>query len=121
MKTATHKTARRKVSKASLRAKPPVKRPDFEKELQAIFGGQNMDHLIASILPELYPELWTVALTQEAYARLEAWRTEANEPISNVILRVVPPKGSFQGLAMAAKRLPRLTPKGERALLKALG
>ena len=46
MKTATHKAPRRKVSKASLRAKPPVKCPDFEKELKAIYGNKTFDHLL---------------------------------------------------------------------------
>lgn len=46
MKTAPHKAPRRKVSKASLRAKPPVKCPDFEKELKAIYGNKTFDHLL---------------------------------------------------------------------------
>ncbi len=117
MKTATHKIPRRKVSKVSLRAKPPVKRPDFEQELQTIFGDKQMDHLLAPMLPELFPDLKTVALTQAAYERLEAWREQTDEPLSDVILRAVPLKGSFDALAKAAQHLPPLSAKGERALL----
>ena len=46
MKTSTHKAPRRKVSKGSPRAKPPVKCPDFEKELKAIYGNKTFDHLL---------------------------------------------------------------------------
>ncbi len=119
MKTTTSKAPRRKVSKASPRVRPPVKCPDFEKELQGIFGDKHMDHLLAPMMPELFPDLKTVALTQAAYERLEGWREQADEPIFEVILRAVPPKGSFDALAKAARHLPPLSAKGERALLAA--
>lgn len=47
MKTATNKAPRRKVSKASPRAKPPVKRPDFYKELKEIFGDRSFEKELA--------------------------------------------------------------------------
>ncbi len=47
MKTSTHKAPRRKVSKSSPRPKPPVKCPDFERELKAIYGNKTFDHLLA--------------------------------------------------------------------------
>lgn len=47
MKTAKNKASRRKVSKASPRAKPPVKCPDFYKELKEIFGNRSFEKELA--------------------------------------------------------------------------
>lgn len=47
MKTATNKAPRKKGSKASPRAKPPVKRPDFYKELKEIFGDRSFEKELA--------------------------------------------------------------------------
>lgn len=125
MKTVTPKKASpaSKTRRASSRATAlrNVRMPDFMGNLRKAFGDQNMDHLFESLLPELHPDMRSVNLTQAAYERREAWRTHASETMSEVILRVVPSRGSFRALTKAANGLTRLTPKGERALLKALG
>lgn len=47
MKTTSKKIARGKPAKASARAKPPAKRPDFYKELKEIFGDRSFEKELA--------------------------------------------------------------------------
>lgn len=41
----------------------------------------------------------TITLDEEAYQRLKAWKSDTKDSFSKVVLRLVPPKGSLQGVA----------------------
>lgn len=60
----------------------------------------------------------TIAITDSAYERLETWKLAADEGFSDVILRTVPPRGSFDAvMAAASEYLPPLTAEAEEKLV----
>lgn len=52
----------------------------------------------------------TISLSESAYSRLLSWKDGAT--FSEVIERMVPPKGTLQAALKAAKALPALPEKG---------
>jgi len=51
----------------------------------------------------------TVNLSDEAYQRLADWRRDDDEPISDVVLREVPIRGSAAAILRGLEELPPLT------------
>lgn len=51
----------------------------------------------------------TLTLTNEAYERLKDWKFEANDSFSNVVLRMVPKRGTLGEMIENFKHLPPLT------------
>ena len=50
----------------------------------------------------------TITLSEEAYERLKAWKT-GKESFSQVVLRLVPKRGTFGDLEDAFRTLPKLS------------
>lgn len=59
----------------------------------------------------------TIAVSETAYTRLASWKTGKEDTFSDVIERLIPPKGSLAGALAAAKTLPELS-EGEFAALE---
>ncbi len=51
----------------------------------------------------------TITLTDEAYHRLAEWKSSPRESFSNVVLRVVPKRGTLADLGREMDRLPPLS------------
>jgi predicted CopG family antitoxin len=51
----------------------------------------------------------TITLTDEAYARLKDWKESERDSFSNVVLRVVPKRGTLADLLESFHQLPVLT------------
>jgi predicted CopG family antitoxin len=51
----------------------------------------------------------TITLTDEAYARLKDWKESERDSFSNVVLRVVPKRGTLADLLAGFHQLPVLT------------
>lgn len=51
----------------------------------------------------------TLTLTNEAYERLKDWKTGGNDSFSNVVLRMVPKRGTLGEMLENFKQLPPLT------------
>ena len=51
----------------------------------------------------------TISLTDQAYDRLAAWKSESTDSFSKVVLRLVPPKYTGEAILRSAQELPRLT------------
>jgi predicted CopG family antitoxin len=51
----------------------------------------------------------TITLSDEAYDRLRAWKRAPKDSFSQIVLRVVPPRGTLASLGEALDRLPPLT------------
>ncbi len=51
----------------------------------------------------------TITLSDEAYQRLAAWKTSPKESFSQVVLKVVPKRGTLADLAKEMDKLPPLT------------
>ena len=63
----------------------------------------------------------TIAVSDEAYARLAAWKEHPGDSFTKVILRVVPAKGRFDAALEAAGALPKLGAKKAARLDQAIG
>jgi predicted CopG family antitoxin len=59
----------------------------------------------------------TITLTEAAYERLKAWKT-GRDSFSQVVLRVVPKRGTFGDLDEAFKALPVLSGERSRMMLE---
>jgi predicted CopG family antitoxin len=55
----------------------------------------------------------TISLTEEAYQRLQTWKSGSAESFSKVVLRLVPPKYTGAAILEAARGIPPLS--GEQA------
>lgn len=62
----------------------------------------------------------TIALSEEAYARLAVWKTGRTDTFSAVIERLIPPKGTMAAALEAADSLPDLPSKEFAALESAV-
>jgi predicted CopG family antitoxin len=51
----------------------------------------------------------TITLTDEAYQRLKDWKQNERDSFSNVVLRVVPKRGTLADMLDNFKQLPPLT------------
>jgi predicted CopG family antitoxin len=51
----------------------------------------------------------TITLTDEAYERLKDWKHNPRDSFSNVVLRVVPKRGTLADMLEHFKQLPPLT------------
>lgn len=51
----------------------------------------------------------TITLTEEAYTRLKDWKSGAQDSFSNVVLRIVPKRGTLADMLEGFKQLPPLT------------
>lgn len=58
----------------------------------------------------------TITLSDEAYQRLAAWKTSPKESFSQVVLKVVPKRGTLADLAREMDRLPPLTEEQARLM-----
>jgi predicted CopG family antitoxin len=61
----------------------------------------------------------TITLSDAAYERLRAWKT-GGESFSQVVLRVVPKRGTFGDLNESFKVLPALTDEQSRVMLETM-
>jgi predicted CopG family antitoxin len=59
----------------------------------------------------------TVTLNEPAYERLKAWKT-GKDSFSEVVLRMVPKRGTFGDLDDAFRALPELSPEHSRTMLE---
>lgn len=57
-----------------------------------------------------FQQMKTIALSEEAYARLAVWKSGRADTFSAVIERLVPRKGTFGEALAAAESLPDLPP-----------
>ena len=51
----------------------------------------------------------TITLTDEAYQRLKEWKEGGNDSFSNVVLRLVPKRGTLADLLDSFQQLPPLS------------
>ena len=51
----------------------------------------------------------TITLTEEAYGRLKDWKEGERDSFSNVVLRIVPKRGTLADLLESFQQLPPLT------------
>ena len=58
----------------------------------------------------------TITLTQEAYERLRAWKTPAEDSFSKVVLKVVPRKGTLGQMLEDVHALPPLSDRQSRVM-----
>ncbi len=58
----------------------------------------------------------TITLSAEAYQRLAAWKTSPKESFSQVVLKVIPKRGTLADLAREMDRLPPLTDEQARLM-----
>jgi predicted CopG family antitoxin len=61
----------------------------------------------------------TITLTEAAYERLKAWKA-GKDSFSQVVLRVVPKRGTFGDLDEAFKALPTLSGERSRVMLETI-
>jgi predicted CopG family antitoxin len=61
----------------------------------------------------------TITLSEAAYERLKAWKTEGDS-FSRVVLRVVPKRGTFGDLNESFQALPALSEEQSCAMLEAV-
>ncbi len=64
-------------------------------------------------------DMKTITLSDAAYERLRAWKT-GGESFSQVVLRVVPKRGTFGDLNESFKVLPALTDEQSRVMLETM-
>ena len=62
----------------------------------------------------------TIAVSEEAYARLASWKTGREDTFSAVIERLIPRKGTFGSALKAAGSLPDLPARDFASLEKAV-
>jgi predicted CopG family antitoxin len=61
----------------------------------------------------------TITLTDEAYTRLFEWKHNAKESFSQVVLKVVPPRGTATDLLRIMEQLPPLTHSAHQKMMDA--
>lgn len=61
----------------------------------------------------------TITLSEAAYERLKAWKT-AGDSFSQVVLRVVPKRGTFGDFDESFRALPALSGEQSRVMLEAI-
>jgi predicted CopG family antitoxin len=61
----------------------------------------------------------TITLSDAAYERLKAWKS-GGESFSQVVLRVVPKRGTFGDLNESFKALPALTDEQSRVMFETM-
>lgn len=62
----------------------------------------------------------TITLTDEAYHRLKAWKTEPSESFSKVVLKAVPKRGTAADMEEGFARLPELTKVQAQSIAESL-
>ena len=62
----------------------------------------------------------TITLTEEAYGRLKDWKENERDSFSNVVLRVVPKRGTLADLLNSFQQLPALTDEHARVIQEAI-
>jgi predicted CopG family antitoxin len=62
----------------------------------------------------------TIAVSEQAYARLAAWKRGRQDTFSAVIERLIPPKGTLGAALEAAQSLPDLPSREFESLEKAV-
>lgn len=62
----------------------------------------------------------TITLTDEAYLRLKAWKTEPSESFSKVVLKAVPKRGTAADMEEGFARLPELTKVQAQSIAESL-
>jgi predicted CopG family antitoxin len=58
----------------------------------------------------------TITLTDDAYHRLVIWKRAGKDSFSNVVLRMVPNKGTFGQLLQDVQHLPPLSEKQAKVM-----
>ena len=61
-----------------------------------------------------------IALTDEAYERLQEWRESPEESFSDIVLRVVPAYNTLAGMLASFRQLPPLTEEQARIMEEAV-
>ena len=61
----------------------------------------------------------TITLSDAAYERLKAWKT-GTDSFSQVVLRIVPKRGTFGDLNESIKALPALSEEQSRMMLETI-
>lgn len=69
-------------------------------------GNSQIDFVVCSCY---HAYMKTVTLTDEAYQRLKDWKEGNNDSFSNVVLRLVPRRGTLADLLESFKQLPPLS------------
>jgi predicted CopG family antitoxin len=64
-------------------------------------------------------DMKTITLSEAAYERLKAWKT-GGESFSQVVLRLVPKRGTFGDLNESFKALPALSVEQSRVMLETI-
>lgn len=62
----------------------------------------------------------TLTLTNEAYERLKDWKTGANDSFSNVVLRLVPKRGTLGDMIEGFRQLPPLSAAQAEAMTETI-
>ena len=62
----------------------------------------------------------TISLSNPAYERLRSWKRTSKESFSEVVLRVVPKRGTLADLAAQIDKLPPLTDEQVQTMEQAL-
>lgn len=62
----------------------------------------------------------TITLTDEAYQRLKDWKEGERDSFSNVVLRVVPKRGTLADMLESFKRLPPLSDEQAKTMSQAV-
>jgi predicted CopG family antitoxin len=62
----------------------------------------------------------TITLTDEAYQRLKDWKEGERDSFSNVVLRVVPKRGTLADMLESFQQLPPLTDQQAKTMSEAL-
>jgi len=58
----------------------------------------------------------TITLSETAYERLLSWKQSPKDSFSNVVIRLVPPKGTMQQMVDDVHQLPPLSSKQFKAM-----
>lgn len=62
----------------------------------------------------------TITLTDEAYQRLKDWKEGGNDSFSNVVLRLVPKRGTLADLLESFKQIPPLSDQQAKTMTDAV-
>lgn len=62
----------------------------------------------------------TITLTDEAYQRLKDWKESNNDSFSNVVLRLVPKRGTLADMLESFKQLPPLSDQQAKTMTDAV-
>lgn len=62
----------------------------------------------------------TITLTEEAYQRLKDWKKDERDSFSNVVLRVVPRRGTLADMLENFKQLSPLTNQQAKTITEAI-